>query len=74
MRSYEGYHVSARCETEEEQALRLHMLAEQEREAAYAAVSKAMANYRWWGWTSIVIVFRMFLTSCRIKLGMKLWP
>lgn len=66
--------VGARHETEEEQRLRLQILAEEERQLAYAAVAKAMATYRWWGWTSIVITFRMFLTSCRIKLGMKLWP
>jgi hypothetical protein len=65
---------SARHETEEEQELRLQMLAEQEREAAYAAVSKAMATYRWWGFTAILCRVRMFITGIKLRLGMKLWP
>lgn len=48
--------------------------AEEERQEAYAAVSRAMASYRWWGFTSILCTIRMFITSMRLRLGMKLWP
>ena len=48
--------------------------AEREREKAYAAVSRAITSYRSWGFTALLCRFRMFCTSIRIRLGMKLWP
>ncbi len=47
---------------------------EEELQAAYAAVSKAIASHRWWGWRSISNSVRMFITSVKLRLGMRLWP
>ena len=58
--------------TEEEQEYERQVLAE--RQAAYAAVSKAIASYRWWGWTSISCAVRMWVTGIKLRLGMRLWP
>jgi hypothetical protein len=59
-------------ETEQEREIRL--LEDAERERAYAATSKALSSYRWWGFTNILFAFRMWCTSVRLRLGMKLWP
>ena len=47
---------------------------QEERQAAYAAVAKALAKHRWWGWQSISSSVRMWLTGVKFRLGMKLWP
>lgn len=67
-------YVSARTQEDEEHAAALLRMEEAEREAAYAAVSKAMATYRWWGWTALLCKVRMFITGVKLRLGMKLWP
>jgi hypothetical protein len=67
-------YVSARTPEDEEHAAALIRLAEAERQAAYEAVSKAMATYRWWGFTSLLATFRIWLTGVKFRLGMKLWP
>lgn len=67
-----SYEYTSRHETEEEAAIRVQ--ANAEREAAYAAVSKAMASYRWWGFTALLAGFRIWLTQVKFRLGMKLWP
>lgn len=43
-------------------------------EEAYAASAKAIASYRWWGFTSLMMHFRLWVTSVKLRLGMKLWP
>jgi hypothetical protein len=48
--------------------------ASRERQAAYEACKKALATYRWWGWSSILSSIRMWLTGVKFRLGMKLWP
>lgn len=48
--------------------------AEWERQEAYKAVAKALSSYRWWGWRSISNSVRMFITSIKLRLGMRLWP
>ncbi len=56
---------------EEEKAIHTELLAARaaeeakERARAYAAVSAALASYRWWGWTNIVNTFRLFIQRCR---------
>lgn len=58
---------------EEEKALHAELLAardaeaERERQRAYAAVSSALATYRWWGWTNIVNSIRIWMQSFRRK-------
>ncbi len=65
----------AEHETDFELQERLAMLAEQERQAAYAAVSKAIARHnRWWSIAGLVMSFRLWVTSVKLRLGMKLWP
>lgn len=60
-----------RVSWEEEKAIHAELLAardaeaERERQAAYAAVTKALASYRWWGWTNIVNTVRIWLQSLR---------
>lgn len=63
-----------RHETDDEAQERIRLLAEWERQEAYKAVSKAMSTYRWWGWTALICKLRMFITSIKFRLGMKLWP
>ncbi len=62
----------ARHESDDERDQRLQ--AELERQEAYAAVAKAIAQHRWWGFTSLLQSFRLWVTSVRFRLGMKLWP
>ncbi len=56
---------------EEEKALHTELvarrdaLAEQERQAAYAAVSAALAAYRWWGLTNIINTLRIWVQRLR---------
>ena len=69
-----SHRKAARCETDDEEALRLQMLAEMERQEAYEAVSKAISSYRWWGWTMLMCRLCMFITSIKLRLGMRLWP
>jgi hypothetical protein len=67
-------YVSGRTPEDEELAAARQRQADAEREAAYAAVSKAMASYRWWGFTALLASFRIWLTQVKFRLGMKLWP
>ncbi len=56
---------------EEEKAIHSELLAARAREEAieraqaYAAVSAALASYRWWGWTNIVNTIRIWIQSWR---------
>lgn len=59
---------------EHERCVEQQREADAERQEAYAAVSKALASYRWWGWTSITNAIRMWVTGVKFRLGMKLWP
>lgn len=61
-------------ESDMEREARLTDLADAEREAAYAACSKAITSFRWWGITNIVLHVRMWITAVRLRLGQKLWP
>lgn len=61
-------------ETDAQREARLDALADEEREAAYAACSKAITSFRWWGITNIILNLRLWLTGLRFKLGQKLWP
>lgn len=40
-------------------------LAEQERQAAYTAVSAALSSYRWWGFSNIINSVRVFVQCWR---------
>lgn len=44
------------------------------RELANEAVKAALAKHRWWGFTSLLSSFRIWLTGVKFRLGMKLWP
>ncbi len=56
---------------EEEKAIHTELLArrdaeaERERAAANAAVQAALASYRWWGFTNLLNMFRLWLQSLR---------
>ncbi len=56
---------------EEEKAIHTELLvardalAEAERQAAYKAVSAALASYRWWSLTNIVNTVRIWIQSWR---------
>ncbi len=56
---------------EEEKAIHSELLAARrseealERARAYAAVSAALATYRWWGWTNIVNTVRLAIQRWR---------
>ncbi len=39
--------------------------AERERQAAYKAVSAALASYRWWSFSNLLNMFRLWLQSLR---------
>ena len=58
----------------EEIRLKASEKADKEREVAYLAVSKALATYRWWGFTNIVHTVRICITRIRLFLGMRMWP
>jgi uncharacterized protein YcaQ len=67
-------HVYEASEEELEQLEYIRELQEQEHTAAVALVSKALAEYRWWGWKNLTNHIRMFVTRIRVALGMRLWP
>ncbi len=46
---------------------RREAFAKEEREAANRAVSKALASYRWWGWTNIVNTVRLKIQAWRLR-------
>lgn len=43
----------------------------QERADAQAAVAKALAGYRWWGWTNIVNTIRLAIQAWRLRRAKK---
>ena len=50
---------------------RREAFAAEERARAYEAVNKALATYRWYGWTNIVNTVRLFIQSVRWRLRAK---
>jgi hypothetical protein len=66
--------VAFETESEEDRIQRIREMEQAEYALAYAAATKALASYRWWGWTNIISTVRMWITGVKIRLGMKLWP
>lgn len=48
---------------------RREAFAMQERTDAQAAVARALASYRWWGWTNIVNTLRLKIQAWRLRHG-----